>query len=73
MFFRRRRNHLFVRILLVLLGVKWLSKRNHRQGDEDCASNKARARAFRTKLREAAAVWDDPSFDHVHESAEDVE
>lgn len=74
MFFRRRRHSLLLRILLVVLGMKWLSKRNHAcNHDGDHAATRARARAFRSKLREAAAVWDDPSFDSVQDGDEQTQ
>lgn len=57
MFFRRRRSSFFVRILLLVLGVKWLSYQKHNK--EERAAYRSRARAFRHKLCEAAAVWND--------------
>ena len=64
MFFRRR-SGFFLRMIMVFLGIKWLTKQN--QSEEDHKAHKARVRAFRQKLREAAAVWDDESFDQPHE------
>ncbi len=65
MFFRRRCSGFLFRMLMVILGIKFLTKQRHCH--EDHTSQKARARAFRQKLREAVAVWDDESFDQPHE------
>ncbi|MHB1627104.1 MAG: hypothetical protein ACYCVB_01825 [Bacilli bacterium] len=62
MFFRCRRRGFLIKMLMIMLGIKWFTSRD--SGSEDRAAYRARARAFRQKLREAAAVWDDESLDH---------
>ena len=57
MFFRCRRCGFLARILMFILGIKWLTNRQY--SAEDREVYRARARKFRQKLREAAAVWDD--------------
>ncbi|MCY0900725.1 MAG: hypothetical protein OWU32_00885 [Firmicutes bacterium] len=64
MFYRRRQSGFLLRVLLVVLGVRFLSKRDHRCSDPVHRNHhRARVRAFRSKLREAFAVWDDESYD----------
>jgi len=63
-FYRRRQSGFLLRLLLFVLGVRFLSKREHRPCDPvERSTHRARARAFRSKLREAFAVWDDESYD----------
>ena len=62
MFFRRRNCSLF-RILMLILGLRWLLVRDYGRAPCDHKPQRARARAFRQKMREAMAVWDDPAFD----------
>ncbi len=65
MFFRRRNCSLF-RILLLILGLRWMFRDN---GRASCDHKPQRARAFRQKMREAMAVWDDPAFDNASDDA----
>lgn len=67
MFFRRRNCSLF-RILLLILGLRWMFRDNDRASC-DHKPQRARARAFRQKMREAMAVWDDPAFDNASDDA----
>ncbi len=67
MFFRRRRCGFLAKMLMIMLGVNWLTRRE--SCSEDRAAYRNRARAFRQKLREAAAVWDDESLDHPQEDS----
>lgn len=62
MFFRCRRCRFLARMLMFILGIKWLTNRQY--SAEDREVYRARARKFRQKLREAAAVWDDESPEH---------
>ena len=68
MFFRRRNCSLF-RILMLILGLRWLLVRDGGHAPCDHRPQRARARAFRQKMREAMAVWDDPAFDSPPEDA----
>ena len=61
MFFRRRRHHPLVAVLLFILGVKWLKK--GRSSDVDHEVFRAKKRSFKHKLHEAFAVWDDTDED----------
>jgi hypothetical protein len=59
MFFRYRRRFPLLTLLLVLFGVKTLKK--ERMSDEDREVFREKRKAFRRKLREAFAVFDDDS------------
>ncbi|MCY0869928.1 MAG: hypothetical protein OWT27_04970 [Firmicutes bacterium] len=66
MFIRRRCS--LLRLILIALGFRFLLRRAHdRSGCEDRSSAdraiaRARARAFREKMRDAMSVWTDPDF-----------
>lgn len=55
MFFCRRRRSIWS-VLLLLLGFRWIKK--ERMTEDERNEYRAKARLFRTKLREAYAVWD---------------
>lgn len=57
MFFRWRPGGGLFRLLLLLLGIKVI--RNSRLSEEERAAVRAKARKFRSKMREACAVWDE--------------
>ncbi|HLN63279.1 MAG TPA: hypothetical protein VK464_17215 [Symbiobacteriaceae bacterium] len=57
MFFARRRRHSLVELILVMLGIRCLCRR-HRETDEATREEmRGKARQFRSKLKEAFAVW----------------
>lgn len=70
MFFRRRRHSGFlVRMLLILLGLRWLSHKSGHDCDETVRKERRlRAKVFRRKLREAFAVWDDEAAVEEHDA-----
>ncbi|MCY0875612.1 MAG: hypothetical protein OWT28_05015 [Firmicutes bacterium] len=71
MFFRRRNHSFLLRVILIIFGVKWFSNRGRRTEQESChKASRTRVRAFRSKLREAAAVWDDPAYDEPGQTSE---
>ncbi len=63
MFFRRRRHCGLFQLLLLLLGVKAVTRSRPHLTDEERREYRAKARRFRTKMREAYAVWDDDEAD----------
>ncbi|WDL97916.1 hypothetical protein [Alicyclobacillus sp. ALC3] len=63
MFFRRRRHCGLFQLLLLLLGVKAVTHSRPHLTDEGRQEYRAKARRFRTKMREAYAVWDDEEAD----------
>lgn len=62
MFFRPRRPSLLM-FLLVLLGIKAWKK--ERYSDEEKAQYREKRKKFRSKLREACAVWDEDEGDET--------
>ncbi|KPV45544.1 hypothetical protein [Alicyclobacillus ferrooxydans] len=50
-----------LRLLLLLFGIKFVAK--SRLSDEDRDAYRDKARRFRTKFREALAVWDEEPED----------
>lgn len=61
MFFRRRRHYGLLHLLLLLFGVKAVT-RSH-MTEEERREYRAKARRFRSKMREACAVWDEDAAD----------
>lgn len=59
MFFRRRRYCGLWKLLLVIFGLKVVTR--SRLTDEERRAYRDKARKFRSKLKEAYAVWDDPA------------
>jgi hypothetical protein len=57
MFFRHRRRFPLLTLLLFFIGIKSVKK--ERMSDEDRAAYREKRKAFRRKMREAFAVWDD--------------
>ncbi len=66
MFFRCRRRSPLLTLLLIFLGVKWLRK--EQPSDEERAEFRAKRKAFRHKMREAFAVWDDEETESTEEA-----
>lgn len=62
MFFRPRRPSLLM-LLLVLFGIKAWKK--ERFSEEDKAAYREKRKKFRSKLREACAVWDEDEADET--------
>jgi hypothetical protein len=60
MFFaRRRHHHPLLKLLLVLLGVRWAcGRRSCDRSEESREEFTRRRRLFRSKLRDAFSVWD---------------
>jgi cadmium resistance protein CadD (predicted permease) len=60
MFFaRRRHHHSLLELILVLLGIKCLCRKDRGQGSEASKEEfRSKARLFRSKVREAFTVWD---------------
>lgn len=58
-FFRRRRGHKLLHLLLIALGFGWLVRRRCPEDEGDRSEMREKARQFRGKLREAFAVWQD--------------
>jgi hypothetical protein len=60
MFFaRRRHHHPLLKLLLVLLGVRWAcGRRSCDRSEESREEFTRKSRLFRSKLRDAFAVWD---------------
>lgn len=56
--FHRRSCHPFLKIILVLFGVKWL-KENKPIDEATKKEWKAKRKLFRRKIQEAFSVWDD--------------
>lgn len=58
MLFHRRSCHPLFKIILVLLGVKWLKEK--KSVDEATRKDwKAKRKLFRQKMQDAFSVWDD--------------
>lgn len=57
-FGHRRHGHCPLSFLLALIGIKSLV-RHHHMTDEEREDARSKAATFRTKLREAWAVWDE--------------
>lgn len=67
MFFRRRNRFSLLTLLLVFFGLKHLKA--ERLSDEEKEEFKAKRKLFRTKVREACAVWDEDLKSESTESA----
>lgn len=72
MFFRRRHCSL-VRLLLLMLGIKVIARSSDRSyySDEERQAYRAKARKFRSKMREAWRVWDEDEGDAEGTDASD--
>ena len=68
MFFRPRRPSLLM-FLLLLVGIKVWKK--ERISEEDKASYREKRKKFRSKLREACAVWDEDETDETQNNVAD--
>lgn len=79
MFMFRRRHHRpsLCKLLLILLGFGALVRRRHRStcdcegSQEEREAYKAKAKQFRSKLKEAFAVWADEPAEKAAEEATD--
>jgi hypothetical protein len=70
MFFRcRARNH-FLKLILMLFGVRLLTQ--NRLSESEREDYKSKAKVFRRKLRDAFAVWDDDEQDNDVSSGENA-